>query len=152
MDGARAAKPESATELRAGHTQDVAHHPEHWRIVVDIDAVHLPVDSNGEGHKIPLRSTNDTLKHTCDQISRAKPNPLDDGIGRYFGITLRDNHFERKHPAPGSAADHAHGLPGATPILALVCYRRRVGTLASNNAAVQSTNARTLALRWRLGG
>src|SRR6266568_1303798 len=67
MDRARPAQREATTELGAGHTQDVAHHPERRRVVIDIDAVGLPVDADGECHVVLSFS-------------------WDDGIGRYFGI------------------------------------------------------------------
>ena len=52
MDRAGAAQRHAATELRAGHAQHIAQHPEERRVVVDIDAVRLPVDSDGEGHGV----------------------------------------------------------------------------------------------------
>src|SRR5438876_6536321 len=60
MDRARPAQREAATELGAGHAQDVAQHPKHRRVVVDIDAMRLPVDSDGEGHDVLSCSINDT--------------------------------------------------------------------------------------------
>src|SRR6266446_10048277 len=60
MDRARAAQRTTATELGAGHTEDVAHHPQHRRVVVDIDAVCLPIDCDGERHDGLSLSDNDT--------------------------------------------------------------------------------------------
>src|SRR5437879_2274490 len=60
MNRARTTQPETATELGAGHAQDIARHPEHRRVVVDIDAMCLPVDSDGEGHDVLSFAKNDT--------------------------------------------------------------------------------------------
>src|SRR5258705_5529085 len=60
MDRACAAQRTTATELGAGHAEDVAHHPQHRRVVVDIDAVCLPIDCDGEGHDGLSLSANDT--------------------------------------------------------------------------------------------
>ena len=40
----------AAAELRAGHAEHVAQHPQKRRVAVDIDAVCGPVDFNREGH------------------------------------------------------------------------------------------------------
>ena len=52
MHGAGAAERHAAAELRAGHAEHVAQHPEEWRVAVNIDAMCVPVDFNGEGHGI----------------------------------------------------------------------------------------------------
>ena len=52
MHGAGAAERHAAAELRAGQAEHVAQHPEEWRVAVNIDAVCVPVDFNGEGHGI----------------------------------------------------------------------------------------------------
>ena len=44
MHGAGAAQRHAAAELRAGHAEHVAQHPEQRRVAVDIDAVSLAVD------------------------------------------------------------------------------------------------------------
>ena len=53
MHGAGAAQRHAAAELRAGHAEHVAQHPEQRRVAVDIDAVCSPVDFDGEGHGAP---------------------------------------------------------------------------------------------------
>ena len=52
MHGASAAQCHAAAELRAGHAQHVAQHPKQRRVAVDIDAMRLTVDFNGEGHDV----------------------------------------------------------------------------------------------------
>src|SRR3982074_3216556 len=52
MNRARAAQPEAATELGAGLPPHVGQPPEQRRVVVEVDAVSLPVNSNGEGHGV----------------------------------------------------------------------------------------------------
>src|SRR5258708_2595431 len=41
----------AAADLRAGHAEHVAQHPEERRVAVGIDAVCIPVDFNAEGHR-----------------------------------------------------------------------------------------------------
>src|SRR5689334_3256185 len=86
MDRTGPAQSETATELRAGHTQDVAKHPQDRCVVVDIDAVCLAVDADGEGHAV-LSFLPTIHKHRGDQTRSVEANLLSDGIGRYFGIT-----------------------------------------------------------------
>src|SRR5208282_1353020 len=50
MHGARTAERHATAEFRAGHAEHVAQHPEERRVAVDIDAVCVPVDRDGEGH------------------------------------------------------------------------------------------------------
>jgi hypothetical protein len=50
MHGARAAQRHAAAKLRAGHAEHVTRHPQRRRIAVDIDAVYVPIDFDGEGH------------------------------------------------------------------------------------------------------
>jgi hypothetical protein len=50
MHGARPAQRDSAAELRAGHAEHVAQHPQEWRVAIDIDAVRLTVDFYSEDH------------------------------------------------------------------------------------------------------
>src|SRR5882762_3354871 len=95
MDRARAAQRTTATELGAGHTEDVAHYPQHRRVVVDIDAVCLPIDCDGEGHDGLSPFCQRHKKRRWDQTRRAKVNLLDDGIGRYVGISRRGNRAAR---------------------------------------------------------
>ena len=52
MHRAGAAERHAAAELRAGHAQHVAQHPEQRRVAVDIDAVRAAVDFDGEGHGV----------------------------------------------------------------------------------------------------
>src|SRR5258708_6439222 len=59
MNRARPAQPETAAELGPGHAQHVAQHPEHGGIVVDVDALGLPVDSDGECHGVLSFSASD---------------------------------------------------------------------------------------------
>ena len=54
MHGAGAAQRHAAAELRAGHAEHVAQHPQQRRVAVDIDAVRLSVDFDGEGHGVVL--------------------------------------------------------------------------------------------------
>src|SRR5438105_9087213 len=84
MDRARAAQRTAATELGAGHTEDVAHHPEHRRVVVDIDAVCLPIDCDGEGHDglSSLLTTQETQMGS-DQKAEGK------SIGRWYRSVRR---------------------------------------------------------------
>src|SRR5216683_4814207 len=66
MDRARAAKRHATAELGAGHTEDVAHHPQHRRVVVDIDAVCLPIDCDAEGHDVLSFSTRRSAVRSAD--------------------------------------------------------------------------------------
>jgi hypothetical protein len=50
MHGAGAAQRHAAAELRAGHAEHVAQHPQERRIAVDIDAVCVPVDFDVKSH------------------------------------------------------------------------------------------------------
>src|ERR1700719_604686 len=52
MHRAGAAKRHAAAELRAGHAQHIAQHPEKRRVAVDIDYVCRSVDFDGEGHGV----------------------------------------------------------------------------------------------------
>src|SRR5439155_26692752 len=52
MHGARAAQRHAAAELRAGHAKHVAQDPEQRRVAIDIDAVCVAVDFDGEGHGV----------------------------------------------------------------------------------------------------
>jgi hypothetical protein len=53
MHGAGAAKRHAAAELRSGHAEHVAQHPEQRRVVIDIDALRVFVDLDGERHDVP---------------------------------------------------------------------------------------------------
>src|SRR5438309_9146289 len=50
MDRASATQSEAATEFRAGHSEHIAQHPEHRRVVVDIDASSFAVDGQRLRH------------------------------------------------------------------------------------------------------
>src|SRR5215468_3889996 len=50
MYGAGAAQGHAAAELRAGHAENVAQHPEQRRIAVDINLVGVSVDFNAKRH------------------------------------------------------------------------------------------------------
>jgi hypothetical protein len=51
MDRAGPAQSCGATELCAGHAQDVAQDPEEWDIAIDIDEMARPVDLDCVGHR-----------------------------------------------------------------------------------------------------
>src|SRR5258705_6210812 len=50
VHGAGAAQCHAAAELRAGHAEHVAQHPQEWDVAVDIDVVGGSVDFDGVGH------------------------------------------------------------------------------------------------------
>src|SRR6266853_1838970 len=50
VDGARAAQAEAATEFRTGHSEHIAKHPEHRRVVVDFGAASFAVDCQRMRH------------------------------------------------------------------------------------------------------
>src|SRR5262249_12144239 len=52
MHGAGAAQRHAAAELGAGHAEHVAHDPKERRVTVDIDAMGVAVDFDGEGHGV----------------------------------------------------------------------------------------------------
>ena len=81
MHGAGAAERDPAAELCAGHAEHVAQHPEEWRVAIDIDAVCVPVDFNGEGHGVSPVSNgyqrSDFRRRPADRICRsAGPLPI----------------------------------------------------------------------------
>src|SRR5882724_10046273 len=50
MHGVGAAQCHPASELRAGHAEHVAQHPQEWGVTVNIDVVGGSVDFDGVGH------------------------------------------------------------------------------------------------------
>jgi hypothetical protein len=97
MHSTGAAQRHAAAELRAGHAQHVAQHPEERRVVVDIDAVCVPVHFNGEGHRASPFYNGDrqrnppTPTRSCElstsnihgaQRVRTKPYPFASASGR----------------------------------------------------------------------
>src|SRR5712691_9070069 len=56
MDRASAAQSEAATELRAGHSEHIAKHPEQRRVVVEIDAAGFAVDCQRMWHLSLLKA------------------------------------------------------------------------------------------------
>jgi hypothetical protein len=55
MHGARAALGDAAAEFGAGQADDVAQHPQEWRIRLDVDLVRSSVDLDGDHRGSPQR-------------------------------------------------------------------------------------------------
>src|SRR3984893_14802201 len=72
VDGAGAAQRHPATELGAGHAEQVAQHPKQSRVAVNIDAVGRSVDFDGEGHGY-LRSAFSRSGPHCSVTQRICP-------------------------------------------------------------------------------
>ena len=82
MHGAGAAERHAAAELRAGHAEHVAQHPEKWRVAVDIDALPAAVDFDGGGHGVLSRCINGDQQ----RYRRAAWSPLYDGVVDTLGL------------------------------------------------------------------
>ena len=129
MHGASATQRHAAAELRAGHAQHVAQHPKKWRVAVDVNAMRLTVDYDGEGHGVLSFSTNGDLRRdprthmigrwrhdynahrptsTCSHQERLQPDPdrhkyaYGSGWPSFTGPIVEENVSER--------IDDSHGM------------------------------------------